>query len=36
MEITYAIVGTAGRKEDGKELTRQHFQAMVLVASGLL
>jgi hypothetical protein len=36
MEITYAIVGTAGRKEDGKKLSRQHFEAMMLIASGLL
>ncbi len=36
MEITYAIVGTAGRKEDGKKLSRQHFEAMMLVATGLL
>ncbi len=36
MEITYAIIGTAGRKEDGKILTRQHFEAMRLVAEGLL
>jgi hypothetical protein len=36
MEITLAIVGTAGRKEDAKRLTRKHFEAMCLVASGLL
>ena len=36
MEITLAIVGTAGRKEDAKHLSRKHFEAMCLVASGLL
>lgn len=36
MEITYAIVGTAGRKEDGKALTRHHFNAMYAIAEGLL
>jgi len=36
MEITFAIVGTAGRKDDEKRLTRKHFDAMCLVASGLL
>lgn len=36
MEITLAIVGTAGRKEDAKKLSRQHFEAMMLVATGLL
>ena len=36
MEITLAIVGTAGRKDDGKRLTRKHFEAMTLVAEGLL
>lgn len=36
MEITLAIVGTAGRKEDAKRLSRKHFEAMCLVASGLL
>ena len=36
MEITLAIVGTAGRKDDQKRLTRNHFEAMYLVASGLL
>lgn len=36
MEITLAIVGTAGRKEDAKRLTRKHFEAMCLVASGLI
>ena len=36
MEISLGIGGTAGRKEDGKRLTRQHFEAMYLVADGLL
>ena len=36
MEITFAIVGTAGRKEDAKRLTTNHFKAMCLVAEGLL
>lgn len=36
MEITLAIVGTAGRKEDAKRLTRKHFEAMCIVATGLL
>ena len=35
-EISLAIVGTAGRKDDAKRLTRKHFEAMCLVASGLL
>jgi len=36
MEITLAIVGTAGRKDDAKRLTRKHFEAMCIVASGLV
>jgi hypothetical protein len=36
MEITFAICGSAGRREDATRLTRQHFEAMCLVASGLL
>ena len=36
MEITLAIVGTAGRKEDGKILSNKHFEAMCLVADGLI
>jgi hypothetical protein len=36
MEITLAIVGTAGRKDDAKRLTTNHFKAMCLVAEGLL
>ena len=36
MEITLAIVGTAGRKDDANRLTRKHFEAMCLVASGLM
>lgn len=36
MEITLAIVGTAGRKDDAKRLSRKHFEAMCLVASGLI
>lgn len=36
MEISLAIVGTAGRKEDGKKLSRKHFDAMCIVAEGLM
>lgn len=36
MEITLAIIGSAGRKDDAKRLTRKHFEAMCLVASGLI
>jgi hypothetical protein len=36
MEITFSIVGTAGREDDGKKLSRNHFQAMCIVASGLI
>lgn len=36
MEITFAIVGTAGRQDDGKRLTKQHFEAMCIVASELI
>jgi len=36
MEITFAIVGTAGRKDDAAKLSRKHFEAMCLVAEGLL
>ena len=35
-EITLAIIGTAGRKDDAKRLTTNHFKAMCLVAEGLL
>jgi hypothetical protein len=35
-EITLAIIGTAGRKDDAKRLTTNHFKAMCLVASGLI
>ena len=36
MEITLGICGTAGRKEDGKKLSKQYFESMVIVANGLL
>ena len=36
MEITMGICGTAGRREDAKRLTRKHFEAMCILASGLL
>ena len=36
MEITFSIVGTAGREDDGKRLSKQHFEAMDIVASGLV
>lgn len=36
MEITLSIVGTAGRKEDSKKLSAKHFEAMCLVADGLV
>src|ERR1035437_3589530 len=35
-EITLAIVGTAGRKDDEKRLTKKHFEAMCLVSEGLI
>jgi len=36
MEITLGICGTAGRKQDGNRLTRNHFEAMYMVANGLV
>jgi hypothetical protein len=36
MEISFAIVGTAGRKEDGKKLSRKHYEAMAIVADCLV
>ena len=36
MEITLAIVGSAGRKDDANRLTRKHFEAMYLVSEGLM
>lgn len=36
MEITFAIVGTAGRKDDASKLSKKHFQAMCIVATGLI
>lgn len=36
MEITFAIVGTAGRRDDAAKLSKKHFEAMCLVASGLV
>ena len=36
MEITLAICGSAGRREDEKRLTRHHFDAACIVASALI
>ena len=36
MEITLSIVGTAGRKEDADRLSRQHFEAMYIIAEKLI
>lgn len=36
MEITLSIVGTAGRKDDAKRLSKKHFEAMCVVANGLI
>lgn len=36
MEITFSIVGTAGRKDDASKLSKQHFEAMYSIANGLL
>lgn len=36
METTFAIVGTAGRKEDSNRLSFNHFEAMYECASSLL
>ena len=36
MEITFSIVGTAGRKADAAKLSQKHFEAMCLIAEGLL
>jgi len=36
MEITFSIVGSAGRKEDGKALSKNHFESMCLIADGLI
>jgi hypothetical protein len=35
-EITFSIVGTAGRGDDAKRLSRNHFDAMVIVAESLI
>lgn len=36
MEITFGICGSAGRKEDAARLSKKHFEAMCVVAEGLL
>ena len=36
MEISLAIIGTAGRKEDGRKLSKPHFDAMCAIASELI
>ena len=36
MEITFSIVGSAGRQEDGERLSKHHFDAACLIASELL
>jgi hypothetical protein len=36
MEITFSIVGTAGRKDDANKLSKKHFEAMCITAEGLI
>ena len=36
MEITFSIVGTAGREDDANKLSKKHFEAMYITAEGLL
>lgn len=36
MEISLSIVGSAGRKDDAARLSKNHFQAMCLIAEGLI
>lgn len=36
MEITLSIIGTAGRKDDANRLSKKHFEAMCVVANGLI
>lgn len=36
MEITFAIIGTAGRGDDAKRLSKAHYDAMCIVAEGLI
>jgi hypothetical protein len=36
VEITFAIVGTAGRRDDAAKLSKKHFEAMCLIATGLI
>lgn len=36
MEITLAIVGTAGRKDDANVLSKEHYAAMCVVANDIL
>lgn len=36
MEITLSIIGTAGRKDDEKKLSKKHFEAMCVIAEGLI
>ena len=36
MEITLSIIGTAGRKDDASRLSRNYFDAMCVVAEGLI
>lgn len=35
-EITFAIVGTAGRLDDARKLSKHHFEAMCITASELM
>ncbi len=35
-EISLAIIGTAGRKEDKNRLSKQHFEAMYIIAEKLI
>lgn len=36
MEITFSIVGSAGRRDDASKLSRKHFDAACIVADGLI
>jgi len=36
MEISLAIIGSAGRKDDAKKMSKKHFEAACVVASSLI
>jgi len=36
MEITFGVCGTAGRNEDGRRLSKEHFEAMCVVTNELI